>query len=571
MTPWPPGIFVVGTDTGVGKTRVASAIARTWMMLGHRVGVIKPVSTGAESVDGKLRSGDVDALIRAITTEGSPYPPPPLDRVGPIVYPLPLAPPLAARKEGTPLEPSDVIRVTESSIEWWSQVGKAELVVIEGVGGLLCPLAERGWTVADLAIHLDYPLLIVAHRGLGTLNHTLLTVEAARSRGLRVAGVVLNAVRPPENPLAEESNAGELADRLSSTAILADWPFHPTPDKKPVAPEAGNWVDLAQTPRVRLGGGPADPNTNVLIAQSRLVGSDDAITADPTIEGLGKSSSSSDSLRLPPAGKKPEPTSATDLSTLNLNLESQTGTVQPSGSTGDAMLEQEPRSPWRNVLLMSYASAVTLALLWTLYQRRSDRRAISAPPLVRNDRLTDSGRLADRSRQVKAAEPIPDDRIVGLGQTIRVDSLQIQPLTVERGNLTLQRINMAGKTERRDGGKRSIILRVRLQNLSSDEVFAPVDPAFVRVHEKDVILTFLETDNGRKVYPNSLAVDSEWSMVGESFADLRPGESREVIFATETNAPADVERMAGTWRIKLRTGLESTAVVGVRLTQGANP
>jgi dethiobiotin synthetase len=97
-------------------------------------------------------------------------------------------------------------------------------MVVEGVGGLLCPLAE-GATVADLAIALDFPLIVVARRGLGTLNHTLLTVEAARCRGLRMAGVVLNGAEPTVDPIAEQTNPSELSRRLGEVPLLADLPF----------------------------------------------------------------------------------------------------------------------------------------------------------------------------------------------------------------------------------------------------------------------------------------------------------------------------------------------------------
>jgi hypothetical protein len=116
---------------------------------------------------------------------------------------------------------ADVLKAVDDCLAWWSE--RADVILVEGVGGLLCPLAE-GATIADLAIALDYPLVIVGHRGLGTLNHTLLTVEAARSRGLRIAGVILNGARPSIDPIAENSNAEELALRLGGVAILADWP-----------------------------------------------------------------------------------------------------------------------------------------------------------------------------------------------------------------------------------------------------------------------------------------------------------------------------------------------------------
>src|SRR5262249_56827531 len=99
---------------------------------------------------------------------------------------------------------------TSHALAWWSE--RADVIVVEGLGGLLSPLAEK-MTVADLAIRLDYPLVIVARRGLGTLNHTLLTIEAARRRGLRVAGIVLNSPLPAASvdlALAEATNADEL-------------------------------------------------------------------------------------------------------------------------------------------------------------------------------------------------------------------------------------------------------------------------------------------------------------------------------------------------------------------------
>ena len=110
---------------------------------------------------------------------------------------------------------------SRGALGWWAE--HADVIVVEGVGGLLCPLAE-GSTVADLAVALDYPLVIVARRGLGTLNHALLTVEAARLRGLRIAGIILNGSEPATNAAAEATNAVELAGRVAGVAVLADVP-----------------------------------------------------------------------------------------------------------------------------------------------------------------------------------------------------------------------------------------------------------------------------------------------------------------------------------------------------------
>ena len=149
--------------------RVAANLARAWVQAGFRVGVIKPVSTGGILRDGQLCSTDADALIVAISTTGSPFPPPPHNRVAPLIYPLPVAPVVAARAVGTPLSTTNVVDAVHKAIDWWTVEAGAELLIIEGVGGLLCPIAESGWTVADLAVHLGYPVLIVARRGLGTL------------------------------------------------------------------------------------------------------------------------------------------------------------------------------------------------------------------------------------------------------------------------------------------------------------------------------------------------------------------------------------------------------------------
>jgi dethiobiotin synthetase len=131
--------------------------------------------------------------------------------VTPWAFPDPVAPPLAARRQGVALDLKEIA----VAVRRRHRPGSALLV--EGVGGLLCPLTERE-TVADLAGALGLPLVVVARRSLGTLNHTLLTLEAARRRGLAVAGVVVNEVVPPEG-LADETNVAEL--RRLGVPVLA--------------------------------------------------------------------------------------------------------------------------------------------------------------------------------------------------------------------------------------------------------------------------------------------------------------------------------------------------------------
>ena len=236
-----PGLFVTGTDTGVGKTWVAAAVARALRAEGRRVGVLKPVATGVSHEDGVTRSEDAAILIEAV---GGGVP---IERVVPLAFEAPLAPPVAARLAGATLPHSQVREATRAALSWWR--GQADVVVVEGVGGLLCPLGEES-TVADLAVDLDYPLVIVARRGLGTLNHTLLTVEAALRRGLRVAGIVLNGAASAETGLAERTNAEELAKRLPGIAVLAEIPFDPS--KILVESVIGDvhWIIRANPPRL---------------------------------------------------------------------------------------------------------------------------------------------------------------------------------------------------------------------------------------------------------------------------------------------------------------------------------
>lgn len=238
-----PGLFVVGTDTGVGKTRVAAAIAWALQREGRRVGVLKPVATGAtRTPDGGWWCGDAERLVEAIDNDV------PRERVAPIVFEEPLAPSVAARRSGSPLLQETVQHAVADALAWWAD--RAEVMVVEGIGGLLCPLAE-GTTVADLAVGLDFPLVIVARRGLGTLNHTLLTVEAARHRSLRVAGLVLNSPTTEANDAAEATCAGELARRLEGMPVLAEL-IHDANDGLRDPLIFVDWYQRARPPRIAV-------------------------------------------------------------------------------------------------------------------------------------------------------------------------------------------------------------------------------------------------------------------------------------------------------------------------------
>jgi len=194
------GFFVTATDTGVGKTFVTAALATALRARGRDVAVFKPVQSGATAED---PSGDA-VLLGA-------------DCV--FAFAAPLAPLVAARAEGRTIELEPILaRARELAREH-------ELLLVEGAGGLLVPLAED-LDLADLAVALGLPLVIVARAGLGTVNHTLLTIEAARARGLKLAGVVLNGrsdESTAENAALIEAGSGvRVAARVPWLADPAD-------------------------------------------------------------------------------------------------------------------------------------------------------------------------------------------------------------------------------------------------------------------------------------------------------------------------------------------------------------
>jgi dethiobiotin synthetase len=191
------GVFVTGTDTGVGKTVVAGAVAAALTRVGRRVAAYKPVVTGLDDPPAPGWAHDHELLAAATgsaPTAVSPW------RFGP-----PASPRLAAALAGTTLSLAAMAAAGRTA------AGDAELIVVEGVGGLLVPLTPRGETVRDLACELGLPLLVAARPGLGTINHTLLTLEAARAAALDVLAVVLTPW-PQQPSVVEQSNRETIAD-----------------------------------------------------------------------------------------------------------------------------------------------------------------------------------------------------------------------------------------------------------------------------------------------------------------------------------------------------------------------
>lgn len=185
-------LVVTGTGTGVGKTVVTAALGALAVAAGRAVAVVKPAQTGV----GPGQPGDVDEVRRLV---GGPLTCRELAR-----YPDPLAPATAARRAGlAPVSPVAVAAVVRDL------AAQHDLVLVEGAGGLLVRFDDAGGTIADVAAVLGAPVLVVAAAGLGTLNHTALTVDALEARGLRCPGVVIGAW-PAAPDLAAVCNRGEL-------------------------------------------------------------------------------------------------------------------------------------------------------------------------------------------------------------------------------------------------------------------------------------------------------------------------------------------------------------------------
>ena len=202
-------LLVTGTDTDVGKTLVAGGLAGVLRQGGHRVGNMKPAETGCPIVGGKTVPRDALFVQKMAGCQS------PLGLVCPYQFREPLAPSVAAGREGVEIDPGRIIAAFET-------IRSAhDVTLVEGVGGFLVPIA-KDFRVSDLAVRLDLPVLVIARLGLGTLNHTLLTLEAAERRGLRILGVVLNAATPPES-IAEETNPDVLSS-LTDVPLLGVLP-----------------------------------------------------------------------------------------------------------------------------------------------------------------------------------------------------------------------------------------------------------------------------------------------------------------------------------------------------------
>jgi dethiobiotin synthetase len=198
------GVFVTATDTEVGKTVLASAIAAALVADGVAVRAYKPVVTG---VDEPVPGVAADHELLALVTGDEP------SLVTPRTFGPPVSPHLGAALDGTTLDPDALVDAARGQ----AARSRDGVLVAEGVGGLLVPLTDD-WLVRDLAVVLGLPLVVAARPALGTINHTLLTLEAARSAGLTVAAVVLTPWPGDDASVVESSNL-ETLRRLAGCEV----------------------------------------------------------------------------------------------------------------------------------------------------------------------------------------------------------------------------------------------------------------------------------------------------------------------------------------------------------------
>jgi dethiobiotin synthetase len=203
------GVFVTGTDTGVGKTVVAAALCAALAARGEPVAALKPAVTGLDEEPGDWPPDHV-LLARAANNGQSP------EDVAPYRFGPPVSPHYAAELSGESIEPARIVAAARAH----------ELLVCEGVGGLMVPITP-GYLVRDLAVDLGLPVVIAARTGLGTISHTLLTVEAARAAGLAVGAVVMTPWPADPEPI-------EVSNR-ATVERLAGVPVHGLP---PTSPDA---------------------------------------------------------------------------------------------------------------------------------------------------------------------------------------------------------------------------------------------------------------------------------------------------------------------------------------------
>ncbi|MFH1429239.1 MAG: dethiobiotin synthase [Candidatus Margulisiibacteriota bacterium] len=210
----PKKYFITATDTGAGKTFITVELGKHFQSLGYKTGAMKPFSSGGRQ--------DPE-ILKKLMEQGDE-----LDLINPVWFEQPMAPYACLLEEGSgvrcqvseKINPARMLKKIKTAYEELSS--KYDILLVEGIGGALVPLWEN-YYVADLIKEMELPALIVARAGLGTLNHTFMTIEALKKRNINIAGIILNGFSGKE--YAERTNR-RVIEELSKIPVIAEVPFH---------------------------------------------------------------------------------------------------------------------------------------------------------------------------------------------------------------------------------------------------------------------------------------------------------------------------------------------------------
>lgn len=226
------GFFVTATDTGVGKTIISSALILLLRSIGYNVCGMKPIETGCKKQDNSniLIPSD-GSFLKDISNVNED-----IELVTPLRFKNPLAPLTASRIENKTIKLEKIYKA------FLKLSSKYDVIIVEGIGGLLVPI-KKDYFVLDLALELKLPLIIVTRPGLGTINHTLLTLRYALSEGLEVSGIVINYCEPPTSSIAEKTNYNILK-QLSSVPIIGIFPYLKKINKNSIKKASKEYLSL---------------------------------------------------------------------------------------------------------------------------------------------------------------------------------------------------------------------------------------------------------------------------------------------------------------------------------------
>jgi len=228
----PKGFFITGTDTGVGKTIAAGAIIKAMDFLGLKTGAMKPIESGCG------REGDVFIPSDGTFLKQIAHMDQPLTTITPCCFASPLAPLSASEVDMRHVNMAEIKKA-------YARLSSAyDAVVVEGIGGLMVPITKDFFSVG-LAAEFGLPLMVISRPGLGTVNHTMLTVNCALKEKLNVAGIILNYSKPPENSLAEKTNP-MLLSQVCPVPIIGILPYLKSIDEDAIAQTAIKNLDLEE-------------------------------------------------------------------------------------------------------------------------------------------------------------------------------------------------------------------------------------------------------------------------------------------------------------------------------------